>query len=111
MGVAHIKLEKKGVFAKKLKPKERKIRGPLCGNANKTFAHFVNGMDQTKKKQEEHFLEEDDEFEEFEEGIVWFCALNEENWTKVEEEEDADLQWADDWDDETIDDSFAKQLR
>jgi len=47
-------------------------------------------------------LEEDDEFEEFESD----------NWGKDEEETAAVAQqWADDWDDEQIDDDFSKQLR
>lgn len=67
-------------------------------------------------------LEEDDEFEEFENGtwinsIFFFkkfhiISCNLETWTKEEEEqEQSEAQWVDDWDDEQVDDDFSKQLR
>jgi len=55
----------------------------------------------TQQKQEISLLEEDDEFEEFEN----------ETWNKTEEEEEVEHQWVDDWDDEHVDDDFSKQLR
>jgi len=59
--------------------------------------------EQGKEKEiQKDILEEDDEFEEFED----------ETWTKEAEEFDKELQWVDDWDDELqFDDNFSKQLR
>jgi len=46
-------------------------------------------------------LEEDDEFEEFEDEV----------WGTSQEEDEHEEQWADDWDDEQVDDDFSNQLR
>ncbi|KAG8443108.1 hypothetical protein GDO86_011793 [Hymenochirus boettgeri] len=45
-------------------------------------------------------LEEDDEFEEF----------PAEDWTGLEEDEDAHV-WEDNWDDDNVEDDFSNQLR
>jgi 26 proteasome complex subunit DSS1 len=46
-------------------------------------------------------LEEDDDFEEFEDD----------QWNEATPQPDDDLQWEDNWDDEEDDDDFAKRLR
>jgi len=57
-------------------------------------------MSTVEKKEEFEALEEDDEFEEFEDGWV----------NQGEDKEDQTL-WEDDWDDEDVEDDFSKQLR
>jgi hypothetical protein len=47
-------------------------------------------------------------------AIIWreLLLISVESWTKDEEETETDAQqWADDWDDEQLDDDFSKQLR
>ncbi|KAG5190967.1 DSS1/SEM1 family-domain-containing protein [Tribonema minus] len=46
-------------------------------------------------------LEEDDEFEEFEE----------ENWSAAQEDTADAAQWQEDWDDDALDEDFCSQLR
>ncbi len=77
-------------------------------------------------KQKEQVVEEDDEFEEFEnEGDlalapnitfiqstpVAHSTLQIVEWKEDEEDEEDVKQWEDDWDDEELDDDFSKQLR
>jgi hypothetical protein len=63
--------------------------------------------DEVREKQESgpavdtDVLEEDDDFEEFEDD----------RWDEAAPQPDDDLQWEDNWDDEEDDDDFAKRLR
>jgi len=57
-------------------------------------------MATTEKKEEFEALEEDDEFEEFEDG-----------WVNEPEDKDDQRLWDDDWDDEDVEDDFSQQLR
>uniref|UniRef100_A0A6B2LYR9 26S proteasome complex subunit DSS1 n=1 Tax=Arcella intermedia TaxID=1963864 RepID=A0A6B2LYR9_9EUKA len=54
----------------------------------------------TPKKEEFEGLEEDDEFEEFED-----------DWVETQEDKTDATLWEDDWDDEDIEDDFSAQLR
>ncbi|KAF3833741.1 hypothetical protein F7725_024945 [Dissostichus mawsoni] len=64
--------------------------------------HTVNTANMSDKKQtvDLGLLEEDDEFEEF----------PAEDWTGLEEDEDAHV-WEDNWDDDNVEDDFSNQLR
>ena len=68
-------------------------------------------------------LEEDDEFEEFEEGCAYLrcagvstracqlCAVACAAWTPADATKDDEKMWQDDWDDDEIDTGFCNQLR
>uniref|UniRef100_A0A493TD91 26S proteasome complex subunit SEM1 n=2 Tax=Anas platyrhynchos TaxID=8839 RepID=A0A493TD91_ANAPP len=64
----------------------------LCGAAP--------GMAEKKQPVDLGLLEEDDEFEEF----------PAEDWTGLDEDEDAHV-WEDNWDDDNVEDDFSNQLR
>jgi 26 proteasome complex subunit DSS1 len=57
-------------------------------------------MAKEPQKESLEVLEEDDEFEEFED-----------DWDPKDEDQTDEKQWEDDWDDEDVDDDFSKQLR
>jgi 26 proteasome complex subunit DSS1 len=67
----------------------------------------AGGADEVKEEKAEEakvdadVLEEDDDFEEFEDD----------HWNDVKPVPEDELQWEDDWDDEEDDDDFAKRLR
>ncbi|KAJ8334205.1 hypothetical protein SKAU_G00398440 [Synaphobranchus kaupii] len=65
-------------------------------------AHPKEAGDMSEKKQtvDLGLLEEDDEFEEF----------PAEDWTGLDEDEDAHV-WEDNWDDDNVEDDFSNQLR
>uniref|UniRef100_A0A8C3C198 26S proteasome complex subunit SEM1 n=1 Tax=Cairina moschata TaxID=8855 RepID=A0A8C3C198_CAIMO len=67
-------------------------RAGLCGAAP--------GMAEKKQPVDLGLLEEDDEFEEF----------PAEDWTGLDEDEDAHV-WEDNWDDDNVEDDFSNQLR
>ncbi|KAF1381486.1 hypothetical protein PFLUV_G00154470 [Perca fluviatilis] len=64
--------------------------------------HSGNAANMSDKKQtvDLGLLEEDDEFEEF----------PAEDWTGLDEDEDAHV-WEDNWDDDNVEDDFSNQLR
>jgi hypothetical protein len=95
---------------------------------------------EAEKKAEPLVLEEDDEFEEFEQegalalapsflprelaprrGPVWYlstlahshfrCSRTRADWTAAEEDADDTKQWQDDWDDDDVTGDFSQSLR
>lgn len=77
------------------------------GPEQKTEEEVNRGADEAKEEKAEEVkvdadvLEEDDDFEEFEEDT----------WADVKPIPEDELQWEDNWDDEEDDDDFAKRLR
>lgn len=78
---------------------------------------------QPKKPEELEVLQEDDEFEEFEDGSISFSPLRYilarpdaatarySDWDAKEEDREDDKLWEDDWDDDAVEDQFTRQLR
>lgn len=71
---------------------------------------------ETKKVEDFEILQEDDEFEEFEDGLSFVLLSHPSyrslllDWTAQDEEVENSL-WVTDWDDEGLEDDFGKQLR
>eukprot|EP00347_Sterkiella_histriomuscorum_P009963 403339205 len=66
--------------------------------------------DENKKKDVYEFLEDDDDFEEFD--IENDGAADDQMMIEAHFNEDVDRKlWQEDWDDEEVDEDFAKQLR
>ncbi|TWW65739.1 26S proteasome complex subunit SEM1 26S proteasome complex subunit DSS1 [Takifugu flavidus] len=68
--------------------------------SRRPFSSNIANMSEKKQTVDLGLLEEDDEFEEF----------PAEDWTGLDEDEDAHV-WEDNWDDDNVEDDFSNQLR
>ncbi len=78
--------------------------GPVGPNSRKTAVPMERkeaGAKEPEAAKVDEIVEEDDEFEEFEDEV----------WKERKEEPEEKQYWADDWDNDDVDPNFAMQLR
>ena len=80
------------------------------GDAKRKMTSAIIEDEANKKKDVYEFLEDDDDFEEFE--IEHDGGADDQMMIDAHFNDDADRKlWQEDWDDEEVDEDFAKQLR